>query len=76
MTSHKLHTLTHQMPGVPDHDPHRNQDAAEHAATRHRERSGHDHHHDDRRHHQRHDREPRILVRWQHWIARLFGARP
>ncbi|GAB1818250.1 hypothetical protein [Herbidospora sp. RD11066] len=53
-----LHRATHRVPGVPAH--------AERAAG-HRGRVRHGH---GRFGH----RPPRVLVGWQTWIARLFGA--
>jgi hypothetical protein len=57
-----LHAATHQVPGVPDHNPSRNTRAHRPrnvAATN--KRHAHNHQH--------RTAEPRVLIRWQRWIA-------
>jgi hypothetical protein len=58
----RLHTLTHEIPGVPAHGT-RSARAARPARPAHR----HPHHSHTAHHH----REPRVLVGWQRWIASL-----
>ncbi|GAB3799892.1 hypothetical protein GCM10028798_13610 [Humibacter antri] len=65
-----LHTLTHRVPGVPEHSP--NADPKSAAATR----RPHGHHqgrslHSPNGHHQN---PPRVLVAWQNRIARIVHA--
>lgn len=63
----RLHELTHRMPGVPAHldgglqgRASRNQREPRPAHTPRRQPHG----------------EPRVLVAWQNWIAKRFGAGP
>jgi hypothetical protein len=60
----RLHSLTHRLPGVPPHD--------EHADGPHAHASGHQGRTARAPH--RHG-EPRVLVRWQRWIASLGPQR-
>jgi hypothetical protein len=63
----RLHTLTHQIPGVPEHD-----DRA-HAERTTPHLVGHRPHLQNRAH--RPSGEPRVFVRWQRWIASLGSVR-
>jgi hypothetical protein len=63
MMSDRLHQLTHAVPGVPEHRDHNAPSPVHSHAGRHHQ--GHAHRTT------RHTREPRVLVRWQRWIASL-----
>ncbi|OJX77499.1 hypothetical protein [Leifsonia sp. 71-9] len=62
MISERLHTLTHRISGVPEHDADRSAQQHAHSARGHRGRPNRPH---------QHTAEPRVLVRWQRWIASL-----
>jgi hypothetical protein len=62
MISERLHTLTHRIPGVPEHDDSRPAQNRSRAARGHQGRGNHPH---------QHTAEPRVFVRWQRWIASL-----
>lgn len=67
MIPEQLHALTHQIPGVPEHDPSRNVRSRRlNPACGHQGRTNQI---------QRHASEPRVLVRWQRWIASLAPRR-
>jgi hypothetical protein len=68
----RLDAAMHRIPGVPAHDPRRNA-RSPHARSPHAHASTGHARHSHRTHHR--DAEPRVLVRWQRWIASL-GARP
>lgn len=65
-----LHDATHLMPGVPEHEA--QQAAGDHGRHEHDKRP-----HNVASHHgrvnRRHVAPPRVLVRWQNWIARKIG---
>jgi hypothetical protein len=68
--SERMHDAMHQLPGMPEHDRAAELNSNATAARRHdhalanRPLANHDSHH---------GRPPRVLVRWQAWIGRLFG---
>jgi hypothetical protein len=67
MIRERLHTLTHRIPGVPEHDgSHNVRSRGLRAAGRHQGSTRH------RRHPAA---EPRVLVRWQRWIGSLASPR-
>jgi hypothetical protein len=66
MTTDRLHTLTHRVPGVPAHIDRAPQEG--HQGETHRNAP---HRHRAHTVHARRAREPRVLVRWQNWIASL-----
>lgn len=63
--SERMHDALHQLPGMPAHDRAAELNSNATAASRHGHAlANHDGHH---------ERAPRVLVRWQAWIGRLFG---
>ncbi|GAA0415648.1 hypothetical protein [Leifsonia naganoensis] len=65
MISERLHTLTHRITGVPEHDDNRPAQNRSRVARGHQGRGNHPHQPHG------HTAEPRVLVRWQRWIASL-----
>ncbi|WP_243074327.1 hypothetical protein [Microbacterium sp. SS28] len=65
MTLHRLHELTHRIPGVPAHD--------DRGATARRRPQGVGRHPRRAQPTSHHAREPRVFVRWQGWIASLVN---
>jgi len=65
MISERLHTLTHRIPGVPEHDDNRPAPKRSRAMRGHQGGGNHPHQPHE------HTAEPRVLVRWQRWIASL-----
>ena len=66
MRKRRLHDLTHRVPGVPAHDDQTVQERHQRRGPHPRARLANPTQH--------HERSPRVLVRWQNWIARLFRA--
>lgn len=62
----RLHEFTHRMPGVPAHVDGGLQASAPRNRNPKPRRNA--------RHHNPQHNEPRVLVAWQNWIARRFGA--
>jgi len=61
----RVHDAMHQLPGMPGHDRAAELNSNATAARRHPHAlANHDRHH---------GRPPRVFVRWQAWIGRLFG---
>jgi hypothetical protein len=69
MIRERLHTLTHRVPGVPEHDGRHNVDA------RSRRPGAADRHQGSANRLRHSPAEPRVLVRWQRWIASLARSR-
>lgn len=67
----RLHHLTHRVPGVPAHTERANARGQRAAEQRHGQRH---HGHGLRSPNSHHQNPPRILVGWQHRIARLLHA--
>jgi hypothetical protein len=73
MQGSKLHDLMHRLPGVPAHVDAAVQERHQHARPRGQSVRARPHPRarlTNPTHH--HDRSPRVLVRWQGWIARVF----
>lgn len=66
----KLHRITHKVPGVPSHADRPSGHQGRHPRLQHARIQHPRHHHLSHGHAVR---EPRVLVSWQRWIARLLG---